>query len=139
MDIRAAQDHDARRIAELFVQLGYAALPAERLARLLQHPDIAVFVAQDTQVVQGVLVLNIFQPLHVSQPWAVISALVVDEALRSHGAGAALVKAAQDAAAGRGCAHVELSCSARRTRAHGFYEAMGFEEVRKRFVKKLAA
>jgi GNAT superfamily N-acetyltransferase len=138
LEIRSAQEHDASRLSELFVQLGYAAIPAGRLARLLLHPDIDVFVAQDRHAVQGVLVLNVFHPLHVAQPWAVISALVVDETLRSQGAGAALVEAAQQAAAGRGCAHVELSCSARRTRAHAFYESMGFEEVRKRFMKKLA-
>jgi GNAT superfamily N-acetyltransferase len=138
LEIRTAQEHDARRLSELFVQLGYAAIPAERLVRLVQHPDIDVFVAHDQHAVQGVLVLHVFQPLHVAQPWAVISALVVDQALRSQGAGAALVEAAQQAAGARGCAHVELSCSARRTRAHAFYESMGFEEVRKRFMKKIA-
>ena len=63
---------------------------------------------------------------------------MVDEALRSQGAGEALIGAAEQAARRRCCAHVELSCSARRTRAHAFYEAMGYEERRKRFLKQLA-
>ena len=140
MEIRPAHDHDASRIAELFVQLEYAATATElalRLPRLLRHPDTEVLVATDQDRVQGVLVLNVLHPLHVAQPWAVISALVVDQALRSQGAGAALTDAAEQAASKRGCAHVELSCSARRTRAHAFYEARGYEEVRKRFLKKL--
>lgn len=142
MDIRTAQDDDAGRIAELFVQLDYAAAPDElalRLPRLLRHPDIAVLVAAEHDVVQAVLVLNMIHPLHVAQPWAVISALVVERDQRSQGAGTALVQAAEQVAVRRNCAHVELSCSERRTRAHAFYEAAGYGEVRKRFVKKLPA
>ena len=141
MEIRAALDTDASRIAALFVQLGYAAVADElekRLPRLLRHLDTEVLVAVEHDVVQAVLVMNMIHPLHVAQPWAVISALVVDETVRSQGAGAALLESAEQAAAKRCCAHVELSCSARRERAHGFYEAMGYEEVRKRFLKKIA-
>ena len=141
MEIRTALDLDASRIAALFVQLGYAAAPDElekRLPHLLRHLDTEVLVAVEHDVVQAVLVMNMIHPLHVAQPWAVISALVVDEALRSQGAGAALIGAAEQAAAKRGCAHVELSCSERRVRAHAFYEATGYAEVRKRFLKKIA-
>jgi GNAT superfamily N-acetyltransferase len=140
LEIRTALDPDARRIAALFTQLAYAATSAElaaRLLRLLRHPDIEVMVADDGGAVHGVLVLHVLHPLHVAQPWAVISALVVDEQQRSLGTGAALLAAAEAAAARRGCAHVELSCSARRMRAHTFYEVQGYEEVRKRFLKKL--
>ena len=142
MEVRVALDHDASRIAELFVQLEYAATPTElalRLPRLLRHPDTEVLIAAQDGQVHGVLVLNMLHPLHVPRAWAVISALVVDETQRSQGAGAALVGAAESEAVRRGCAHVELSCSVRRTRAHAFYEAMGFEEVRTRLVKNLAS
>ncbi len=148
MNVRAALDLDAARIAELFAQLDYASTADElalRLAPLLRHPDTEVLVAvaqedpnQAGGVVQGVLVLNIIHPLHVARPWAVISALVVEQGLRSRGTGAALVMAAEQSALRRACGHVELACSERRTRAHGFYESAGFAEVRKRFVKQLA-
>ena len=127
MEVRVALDHDASRIAELFVQLEYAATPTElalRLPRLLRHPDTEVLIAAQDGQVHGVLVLNMLHPLHVPRAWAVISALV---------------GAAESEAVRRGCAHVELSCSVRRTRAHAFYEAMGFEEVRTRLVKNLAS
>ena len=142
MEVRAALDHDASRIAELFVQLEYAATPTEmalRLPRLLRHPDTEVLIAAASDQVHGVLVLNMLHPLHVPQPWAVITALVVDENQRSQGAGAALVSAAESEAIRRGCAHVELSCNVRRTRAHAFYETMGVVEVRTRLMKKFAA
>ena len=142
MDVRPALDKDASRIAELFVQLGYGAVCSElekRLPHLLRHLDTEVFVACRQDVVQAVLVMNVLHPLHVAQPWAVISALVVEQTMHTQGAGAALIDAAEQAALKRGCSHVELSCSEQRSGAHAFYEAMGFGEVRKRFVKKLAA
>ena len=96
-----------------------------------------MLVATIDDGIVGTLVLHMFAPLHVAQPWAVISSLVVDGRIRSHGVGAALGGAAEEVARTCGCAHLELSCSERRTRAHAFYEAQGFVEVRKRMVKIL--
>lgn len=138
--VRAARESDAQRIAALFVQLGYpntAADVAQRLAAMTGNGATCALVACSGERVDGVLVMNVFSPLHVARPWAVISALVVDETARSGGAGAALIAHAAQAAAARGCAHLELSCSEKRTRAHAFYTAQGFQEVRKRFVKPL--
>lgn len=140
MEVRPAQAKDAERIAELFVQLGYpdaAAGLAQRLAALQAGGAADVLVASSGGAVHGVLVMNVFSPLHIARPWAVISSLVVDDMVRSGGVGAALIARAQQAAHMRGCAHLELSCSERRTRAHDFYLAQGFQEVRKRFLKKL--
>ncbi|MES2017328.1 MAG: GNAT family N-acetyltransferase [Pseudomonadota bacterium] len=140
VDIRPARLADASRIAELFVQLDYPAAAAGLQARLqlqLADPGTEVLVAQDGGDLVGVLVMHVLAPLHVAQPWAVISALVVDDQRRSLGAGAALVAGAQQAALARDCAHMELSCSERRTRAHDFYSGLGFVEVRKRFKKPL--
>ncbi|HEY0063590.1 MAG TPA: GNAT family N-acetyltransferase [Telluria sp.] len=136
LTLRAAKPIDAARIGTLFSQLGYAT-PLAHLQAQLQAPDADVVVAIHSEMVVGVLVMHVFTPLHVARPWAVISSLVVDETLRSLGAGAALVAHAQQLALARNCAHVELSCSERRTDAHRFYLAQGFVELRKRFVKPL--
>jgi GNAT superfamily N-acetyltransferase len=142
MEVRPAEARDAGRIAELFVQLGYPDAPAglaQRLTALQANGAAEVLVAESGARVLGVLVMNVFSPLHVARPWAVISSLVVDQDTRSGGVGAALIARAQQAAEARGCAHLELSCSERRTRAHDFYVSQGFQEVRKRFLKKLPA
>jgi GNAT superfamily N-acetyltransferase len=136
MDVRPARAADAPCIAALFVQLGYESA-AQDVERRLQLADCDTLVAVDGDTVLGVLVMHRFAPLHVARPWTVISSLVVDETRRSHGAGAALLAHAESAAVAHGCAHVELACSERRTRAHAFYAAHGFEEVRKRLVKRL--
>ena len=62
-------------------------------------------------------------------------ALVVDEACRGAGAGAQLLAAAEGFAQAHGCAQLELSSSATRTRAHRFYEQNGYQEKRLRFLK----
>lgn len=139
MEIRTAQASDAARFAELFDQLGYpdaAAALGPRLVDALADPRTLVLSAVCDGQVAGVLAMNFFAPLHVPHSWAVISSLVVDAGMRSEGAGAALVAEAERRARAMGCAHVELSCSERRTRAHEFYAAQGFEEVRKRLIKK---
>jgi len=135
LDIRPAHPGDAARIAQLFVQLGYEAA-ADAVERRMQRCDGVTLVAAGAGQVLGVLVMHFFAPLHVARPWALISSLVVDEAARSKGAGAALIAHAQELAMAQDCAHIELACSERRTQAHAFYAAQGFEEVRKRLVKR---
>lgn len=141
LEVRAAALPDVPAISILYQQLGYpdALLGLEgRLEELMRDPATHILVAARHSQAIGVLVMHVFQPLHVARPWAVISSLVVDEMQRSHGAGGALIEAAHAASEQSGCAHVELSCSERRTSAHAFYEAQGFAEVRKRFVKKFS-
>lgn len=138
--VRSACATDAARIGCLFVELGYpdAATGLEaRLQQQIADADTGIFVATKGGEPVGVLVMHILAPLHVARPWAVVSALVVDERCRAHGVGAILIAHARQAAAARDCAHLELSCSERRTGAHAFYEAQGFAEVRKRFKKEL--
>ena len=56
--------------------------------------------------------------------WMVVELLVVPEAMRGKGAGAALVKQAEDIARGRGCLGAWLDTFA--FQARGFYEALGY-------------
>jgi GNAT superfamily N-acetyltransferase len=131
---------DLPAVAALFDQLGYPTAPDALRARAgggTPDPAMRVLVAQVNGRVAGVLSLHVLAPWHVATRWALVSALVVDEAARGGGVGAALLAAAEAHARAAGCSHVELSSNERRTRAHAFYERAGFAEVRKRFVKRL--
>lgn len=142
MRIRTATAQDQGRIAQLFAQLGYPAAGdglERRLAAALDDAAQVVLVGEEGGAVAGVVVMHVFAPLHVERAWAVISALVVDAEMRSHGLGAALLAGAEAQALQRGCAHIELSSNEARTRAHAFYAAQGFVEVRKRMKKQLPA
>jgi GNAT superfamily N-acetyltransferase len=140
MTIRKATIEDVGRIADLFGQLGYAAQPerVEQGLRALNDPASGqAFVAEAGGVLAGVAVVHLMQPIHVDAAWALLSALVVDEAHRSSGVGAQLLAAAERFAFEHGCAQLELSSSATRTRAHRFYERNGYREKRLRFLKTL--
>lgn len=140
VEVRGAGVADGPRMAALFIQLGYPDAGdglAQRLLQQLSDPGTDVLVAVDGATLVGVLVMHTMAPLHVARPWALISALVVDQQCRSLGAGAALIARAGQAAAARHCGHLELSCSEQRTRAHAFYTGLGFIEVRRRFKKIL--
>ena len=140
MTIRAAGPHDLERIAVLFGQLGYPNDPAQLATRLAAAPagdTMQVLVADDGDTVIGAAVVHLMAPLHVPDRWALLSALVVDDAYRSGGIGAALLRAAEAFARERGCAQLELSSNMARTRAHQFYERHGYREKRVRFVKML--
>lgn len=141
MKIRKAGLYDADALAVLLVQLGYTCPPSDIASRIaLQSTpgrDV-VLVAECDALVRGVLILHIHTPIHVSRKWALISAFVVDEAVRGQGIGAALLKAAEQHALMVGCSQVELSSSESRIRAHAFYEQHGYVEKRKRFVRVYA-
>ena len=140
MTIREAASADLERIAALFGQLGYpndAAQLARRLAAVPAGDTMRVLVAQQGDTVAGVAVVHVMAPLHVPNRWALLSALVVDDAQRSGGIGAALLQAAEAFAREHGCAQLELSSNVARTRAHRFYERQGYREKRMRFVKML--
>ena len=139
MLVRAATQEDAAAVAGLLGQLGYPSSAGEVAARLAARGGAAVlaFVAEADGRLAGVIVLNLIEPLHVEGRWAIVSALVVDEARRGTGVGAVLLAEAERFARAQGCTQVELSSNESRTRAHAFYRQQGFEEVRKRFVKKL--
>ncbi|WP_323140662.1 GNAT family N-acetyltransferase [Massilia phyllosphaerae] len=140
MTIREADSGDLERIAALFGQLGYpndAAQLARRLAAVPAGDTMRVLVAQEGDTVAGVAVVHVMAPLHVPDRWALLSALVVDDAQRSGGIGAALLQAAEAFAREQGCAQLELSSNVARTRAHRFYERQGYREKRMRFVKVL--
>jgi GNAT superfamily N-acetyltransferase len=57
---------------------------------------------------------------------ALVEAVHVDERERSHGIGAALMRFAIDEAKRRGCHRMQLTSNKQRTRAHRFYERLGF-------------
>lgn len=136
--VREACPDDGVRLATLFAALGYPQGGRNMSAALTAHsPERVVLVHDRGEGIDGVLVLHLFTPLHVATSWGLISALVVDESVRGAGIGAALLAVAEAICQARGVTQVELSSSMHRLDAHRFYERAGYEERRKRLVKRL--
>jgi GNAT superfamily N-acetyltransferase len=130
--IRRARLSDAARLAELSGQLGYPASRAEivqRMKRMRPAALHAIFVAESESGVSGWLHVSVTPLLEVALR-AEVNGLVVDENMRSLGAGAKLLAAAEQWAAARGCGSMSVRSNMVRERAHAFYLRNGYEHYK---------
>ena len=136
--VREAVGADAEAMARLCVQLGYPAdssdMPA-RLARLSDDPNARAFVATDGKRVVGLLTVHLRNTLNHEAPIGQITLLVVDEAIRTRGAGRALVEAAEEWARSRGTTRITVTTALDRNGAHAFYEKVGYSHTGRRYGK----
>ncbi len=114
-------------VAALIPQLSRSSPPPSReaLARIAADPGSTLFVARDEHRVVGMLTLIIFEIPTAVRAW--IEDVVVDEAGRGQGVGAALVRAALERSAERGARTVDLTSRPSREAANRLYLRMGFE------------
>lgn len=140
--IRKAKRTDAGRVAVLSGQLGYPTTTKEMAARLsqaLKSKQGACFVAATEE--DGVIgwVHATVTPLLEVPRRAEVNGLVVDEKVRSRGAGWALLEAAEKWAKRMGCAGMSVRSNVIRQRAHSFYLRHGYEhyKTQKAFRKAL--
>lgn len=142
LEIRRARSSDSARLAVLCTELGYPATATEmnsRLGRLKPAGDNAVFVAEAPEgEVIGWLHVSVSRLLEVPLR-AEINGLVVSKQQRGKGAGAGLLKAAEQWARKKKCTSMSVRSNVIRERAHSFYERNGYEhyKTQKAFRKPL--
>lgn len=121
---------DAESVARLTTQLGYpvdADRQGSRIRDLLADPaGHAAIVAVDATGVAVGWVHAMRQRYLEGDATAVIMGLVVDEAHRSQGIGERLLAAAEERARAMGCDRMTVRTRVTRTRAHAFYERLGY-------------
>jgi GNAT superfamily N-acetyltransferase len=131
--IRCARKSDAERIAELCGQLGYPATTAQiaqRLRRIKPASQHAVLVAESPKgKVIGWLHVSV-EPLLEVELRAEVNGLVVADEERSRGAGALLLRSAEEWARLRGCKNMSVRSNVVRERAHQFYLRNGYEHYK---------
>ena len=131
--VRVATPDDAPQIARLSGQLGYPTTPEEavqRLAELEGDARHAVYVAESAPgQVDGWIHVEECHLIE-SDTRAEINGLVVDEGHRSRGTGRLLMEHAEQWARARGCRAVVLRSNVIRTRAHAFYEKLGYQTLK---------
>jgi ribosomal protein S18 acetylase RimI-like enzyme len=113
-------------VQRLLPQLSTSAAPldAGKLAQVIQHQAVTLLVARRRGAIVGMLTVVMF-PLPSGQR-ARIEDVVVDEAARGHGAGAALTTAALRLAHQQGARTIDLTSRASRVAANRLYERLGF-------------
>jgi GNAT superfamily N-acetyltransferase len=140
--IRSATPGDAPAVASLLRQLGYPATPeqaAPRLARAMDDPRRAVFVAEREGRVVGLCVAETRHVINRDEMSAVLATLVTDESVRGQGAGHALVRHFEDWARRQGAISASLTTALHREEAHGFYETCGWTRTGWRFGRDLSS
>jgi GNAT superfamily N-acetyltransferase len=140
--IRRAGATDAARVAQLSTQLGYPVTTREMAVRLklvLREKRAACFVAEEKSagVIGWIHVSTL--PLVEVPSRAEVNGLVVDEKIRSRGAGWALLQAAEAWAREHHCKYMSVRSNVIRDRAHAFYERHHYEhhKTQKAFRKPL--
>jgi len=131
--LRRARSTDAARIADLSGQLGYPSTEKQMKARLrvmFKDKEAACFIAEsrDGGLIGWIHVST--TPLLEVERRAEVNGLVVDETVRSQGAGALLLAAAEKWARGRRCESMSVRSNVLRERAHGFYLRNGYEHYK---------
>jgi len=97
----------------------------EAVRQLLESPNTTVFVALEAgQQIVGMLALVVFRIPTGMRAW--IEDVVVDERVRGHGAGEALVRTAVGRARELGARTVELTSRTSRAAANRLYRRLGF-------------
>lgn len=140
LPIRPAHPGDAPRLALRTGQLGYPASPeaiAGRLARLAAEATQAVLVAEAEGDVVGWAQVGRALSLESGEQ-AELVGLVVDEAWRGRGIGAALVAAAEAWARERSLPRLRVRSNVTRAATHRFYLNLGFEEAKRQVVFRKA-
>jgi ribosomal protein S18 acetylase RimI-like enzyme len=140
IQIRRPETGDMEALAELMRQLGYPTRASEmqmRMETILANKNYATFVAVSNGKVCGMIGTFTCQTYEHNSPGARILALVVAEKMRGRGVGEALITAAENDLARRNVRRVAVNARFERTRAHEFYEKLGYTKNGFRLVKEL--
>lgn len=140
LTIRSAVEADLPRVLELLDQIDESmyqqredAGPAVRLSLFRQiaaDPRQRLLVAEADGRIVGTVHLIVIPHLSRScRPSALLESMVVDEAYRRKGVGAALLREAQRLALGAGCYKLALSSNLARRGAHRFYSRLGWKRT----------
>ncbi|PYX32015.1 MAG: GNAT family N-acetyltransferase [Acidobacteria bacterium] len=140
LTVRAVETGDMAALADLMTQLGYETRTSEmemRMEAISANKNYATFVAVSGGKVCGMIGTATRYTYEHNSPSAAIMALIVSEKMRGRGVGQALVVAAEKDLAQKNIRRVAVNTHFRRTRAHEFYEKIGYEKNGFRLVKEL--
>jgi GNAT superfamily N-acetyltransferase len=136
--IREALLSDSVQISGLISELGYSAteqVARDRLAQLSSSAADVVFIADCGGEIAGFLSFHILPLFHVEGNLGRITAVAVSSRFRRHGIGGQLIGAAERSAWAHGSVRVEVTSGDHRAEAHAFYEAIGYQQETRRFLK----
>jgi ribosomal protein S18 acetylase RimI-like enzyme len=136
LTLREAKADDLPAVLALYAQPGLDdgdVLSVERarevFAQFARYPSYRLFVACDGsgRVVGSYALLVMHNLAHRGTPSAIAEDVVVDQHRRGQGIGRQMMEHARALAREAGAYKLALSSNQKRTRAHAFYESLGFQ------------
>ncbi len=132
--IRQAVEADIPAMLQLYAQPGYddgRMLPIadakRQFEKAAQYPFYKFFVAVHGEAVVGTYAILVMDNIgHMGTPSALVESVAVDPTVQGRGIGQAMMDHAMQIAMEWGCYKLALSSSIKRTRAHAFYEKLGY-------------
>ena len=138
--VRAVEATDMEALADLMSQLGYETRTSEmqmRMETIFANKNYATFVAVSKGEVCGMIGTFTCYSYEHNNPGGRILALIVSEQMRGRGVGEALIAAAEKDLAQKNIRRIAVNARFERTRAHKFYETLGYKKNGFRLVKEL--
>jgi len=114
-----------------------AANISERFERMKNDENYKTYVALFENYVIGCITMVQTMALEYEVGYLKINGLVVKENFQKKGIGTKLLKLAENYASEKGLSYLILNCGFQRTKAHEFYESIGFDKLSYCFTKKV--
>jgi ribosomal protein S18 acetylase RimI-like enzyme len=140
--LRPAEAADADAVAALLAVLGYPCSredARQRIEAVAEELHQELLMAELDGEVCGLLALDLMYYLPLGVRTARITALAVGRAQGGRGVGRAMLREAEVRARAAGAARIEVTSAAHRDDAHAFYQACGYSESARRYLKHLGA
>lgn len=100
------------------------------LTAMLKDKNTRVLIAENRGKVMGTCTLYILNRVYwQGKPWGVLDSIVVAEGAQGLGLGSQLIRHATKLCKVAGGVQLNLTSNTQRTRAHLFYESLGFERT----------
>lgn len=139
MEYRQAKRADLQEILNLYKELNpddpvLQIDKANSIWDIVEHNNlIRYFVAIDSDIIVASCTIAVIPNLtRNGRPYAVIENVITKSEFRKKGIGQGIINAAVDFAKENNCYKIILLSSVKRTEAHEFYEAIGFDGNSKR-------
>ena len=98
------------------------------LAQMIKDKHTELLVAESHGKIVGTCTLYVLHRVYwTGRPWGVLDSIVVAEEAQGQGLGSKLIRHAIKICKASGCSQLNLTSNTQRTRAHIFYESLGFE------------
>lgn len=139
MIIRQGRLQDSASIRNLLDQLGYPQ-DSDSVIKAIENyyeDGYYLLVAEIDDMIVGFSSLHWFDMFHMRGKMGRITAICIQDDLRSKGIGRNLMTASEDFLKSKGCVKVEVTTNVKRTLTQEFYAKNGYEINSKRFIKNL--